>query len=205
VGELGPVKRRPRVGAEIDLDEVEDRPEDPVSHELGIAVADRPRRHALLDVVRGVGGDDLLPAIDEGGELLVARRGANESEEARIDAKEFDGRLDAPLDADPGVGDPLDGDVLGAPEVKQRFLQQLGEQGLFGFEVPVEDALADPELVAHVGDRRAVIALFGKEAGGGGDDLLPPSASPLGELPGCHSSPVFAFRVPVRWPKTDDE
>jgi hypothetical protein len=184
---------------------VEDRPEDPVGHELGIAVAYRARGHALLDVMRGVGGDDLLPAMDEGGEFLVARRGANEPEEAGVDAKEFDGRLDAPLDADPGVGDPLDGNVLSAPEVEQRFLQQLGEQGLLGFEVPVEDALADAELVANVGDGRAVVALLGEEAGGGGDNLLPPFASPLGELPGRHSSPVFAFRVPVRWPRTDDE
>ena len=84
-----------------------------------------------------------------------------------------------------GSGSSASGLALRAPQVALGFEQDLDEKRLFGLEVPVEDAFADPEPLCDVGDRRRVVALGGEALGGVVEQLLSPPLTPRGEAP-CH-------------------
>ena len=64
-----------------------------------------------------------------------------------------------------------------------RRLQQLDEQLFLRGEVPVEDALADAEMLNDVGDRCRVVTAFGEQRGRGRDELLAPVTASLRQLP----------------------
>ena len=59
-----------------------------------------------------------------------------------------------------------DGVPLGQAHGAQGVGQDLGEQLVLGFEVPVEDPFADAEAVDDVGDRGGVVAVGGEGVGG---------------------------------------
>jgi hypothetical protein len=72
--------------------------------------------------------------------------------------------------------------VLGAPEALKTGPEEFPEKVVLRLEIPVEDAFADPQLVADVPDGRTVVALVGEEAERGLDDLLASLGAPLGEF-----------------------
>src|SRR5207245_11405251 len=81
---------------------------------------------------------------------------------------------DAELDAPDGIDLVADGLLLALAQLVVRRLEQLGEQLLLRREVPVEDALADPERGHDVGHRRGVVAALGEEPCCALDQLIPP-------------------------------
>ena len=92
VGELRPVGGLFDIGSEVDLDEVKDRSEDPVRHQIGIAVANGALSLSFLDVYGYVGDNDLLAVKHEWRELLervaprITERKAGVSLKKSIDA-----------------------------------------------------------------------------------------------------------------------
>ena len=52
--------------------------------------------------------------------------------------------------------------LLASAQVLLGLAQDLAEQLVLGGEVPVEDALADPEAVDDLGDRGGVVAMCGE-------------------------------------------
>ena len=74
------------------------------------------------------------------------------------------------------VGERL---ALAAPQVALGFEQDLHEEGLFGLEVPVEDAFGDAEPVCDVCDRGRVVAVGGEALRRIVEQLLAPSLPSL--------------------------
>ena len=64
------------------------------------------------------------------------------------------------------------------------LLHDLEQQLLFGADVRVEGAPLEAERIAEVLHRGAVIAALGEQPGGGPNDLGPPRAACLLQLPG---------------------
>jgi len=131
-----------------------------------IAVADRTGVDALGHDADHVGRRD-LPALAQG--RCEALLGLGELEELVVVAvlgRPPHRRADAHLELADRIGLVDDRGLLGATEVELRLTQDLEEELLFGVEVPVEDALADPEALHDLGDRGRVIALVGEATGG---------------------------------------
>jgi hypothetical protein len=116
------------------------------------------------------------------GEALLGGGELRQVEEVPVLPEPVQRGPDAELDAAQRVGLVADGGLLEAAEVLRGGGEDLEEEILLRLEVPVEDALADPERVDDLGHRRGVVAPLGEQAGRLVQDLLAAGPAAGGQL-----------------------
>ena len=143
-----------------------------------------PVDDGVLDVLGQIVQRDLLAPPDVVAEPVVAGGHADQLVVVGVPVDPGQRGADAQLDTAHRITFAADRGPLGPAQVELGLAQDLDEELLLGFEVPVEDALADAEPRDQVGDRRVVVAALGEASSGVVDQLVAPLPSPGRELLG---------------------
>ena len=120
------------------------------------------------------------PALLGAGEL-------HEHEQVTVLGQPVQGGADALLDASGRVRLPGNGLTLGLPDGGQCIGEDLGEQLVFGGEVPVEDPFSNADALDDAGHRGGVVAVGG-EAPGGVVHEVATTLDALGGESACHGA-----------------
>src|SRR3954466_14697912 len=127
--------------------------EDGVAQDEGVEVADAALDDALLHMARRVGDGYVLTAPQHGSEPLLGCRELEELDDVSVLVEPGDRRADAELDAGDRIGLVGDRRLLAPAQLALGIAENLEEELFLGGEVPVEDALADPEPLHDLRDR----------------------------------------------------
>ena len=145
-----------------------------------VLAAEQPGGDARAHVGEGVGHRLLVALADDRGEALLGAGELHEDEEVAVVGQPAQGGPDPLLDAPGRIGLAGDGLPLGQAHGAEGVVEDLGQQLVLRFEVPVEDALADAEPVDDAGDRGGVVAVGGEACGRPGPSGRVGALAPFG-------------------------
>ena len=148
--------------------------QDGVGDEQRVGVADEAQLDAVADVAHDVLGRHLLALAQRRQEPLLGDRELGELVVLGVLGRPAHGGAHAELDAADRIGGVGERLLLGAAQILLGLAEDLEEQLLLAVEVPVEDALADPEALDDLGHAGRVVPVLGEPGGGELQQLAPP-------------------------------